>query len=115
MVFDHLGPGEEAGARVRAAQRIARRIESARRQHAPVEHDRGAAVGRITAAQPPSTPVIQGFVTPSASEVASVASMALPPPRMTSAPAAAARRLCAATRPLRLVTGGLSTRIDGPP
>ena len=48
---------------------------------------------------PPPRPLIQGSSTPSASEVASAASMALPPAARTSAPTSAAPTCWAATSP----------------
>ncbi len=67
-----------------------------------------------TAAPPPPMPFIHGSRTPSASEVATAASTALPPARSSSAPAPAARTLCAATSPPPPVPTSLAKRDTAP-
>jgi hypothetical protein len=68
---------------------------------------------------PPPSPVLYGRVTPNAMEVATAASIALPPRRNISAPASDANRLSLATIPNRLVTthepSGFGARVAQPP
>src|SRR5690349_12388039 len=70
---------------------------------------RAASAGQTSMEPPPPSPLIQGSTAPSASEVATAASTALPPASRTAAPTAAAWRFWALTIPPLAVTAGLRT------